>query len=371
MREHGETGKQTYFNAFHHYLQEQGIRSWVITPFNLSSFITFPIFGIRKLIDPLNGHLSIWWYRYWHYQILKQALKKKLNQLDNPNNAIFFAQCPLSAKAALKVRASNKQKVVMAVHFNISQADEWVDKGKISTDSWLYNQIRNIESEVISELDGIIYVSQFMRDTIEGSIPQSRTIPSVVLSPFVKAREYPETRLIRDDLISIGTLEPRKNQTYLLYVLSEAKKQGYRYSLTLVGEGPSREKLEKLAASLDIKDQVIFAGFQPKASRLLPQFRVYAHSALLENRPVAILEAMACSLPILAAGTGGIPECFSDGNEGYYWSLSDPIDGAKKLIQLMESPTIYDSMRQASKDRFKTSFSQEVIASQILNFLVV
>jgi glycosyltransferase involved in cell wall biosynthesis len=153
--------------------------------------------------------------------------------------------------------------------------------------------------------------------------------------------------------------------------LSEAKKQCYRYSLTLVGEGPSREKLEKLAASLDIKDQVIFAGFQPKASRLLPQFRVYAHSALLENRPVAILEAMACSLPILAAGTGGIPECFSDGNEGYYWSLSDPIDGAKKLIQLMESPTIYDSMRQASKDRFKTSFSQEVIASQILNFLVV
>lgn len=370
MREHGETGVQTYFNAFHHYLRSQNVYSNIITPFSFNKLIALLIFGIRKLIDPINGELSVWWYRYWHYLLLKQAISKYLNQLDEPDSVVFFAQCPLSAKAALEARASSQQKVVMVVHFNISQADEWVNKAKISFNGWLYCRIKALESEVIPKLDGIVYVSQFMKETMEKNIPESCAIKSVVLSPFILQPERPEVELLKGDLMSVGTLEPRKNQSYLLSVLAEAKKRGYCYSLTLVGEGPSRESLKKLAASLGIKDQVTFAGSQPNASRLLYQYRVYVHSALLENRPVAVIEALACSLPILAADTGGIAECFSNGVEGLYWSLDDPTDGAEKLIQLMESPAMYSSMKQAASKRFKDSFCQEVIARKTLDFLI-
>lgn len=369
MREHGETGVQTYFNTFHRYLEDQSIFSRIITPFSLNKLITLPIFGLRKLIDPFNGEVSVWWYRYWHYLLLKQAMKKNLKKLDEPNNVIFFTQCPLSAKAALEVRTSHQQKVIMTVHFNVSQADEWVSKEKIAFDGWLYRRIKKLESEIIPNLDGIIYVSQFMKEMIEKHIPESRIIKSAILSPFVLQPEPQGTIPEKRDLINVGTLEPRKNQSYILSVLAEAKKRGYQYSLTLVGDGPSRENLKKLALSLGIADQVTFAGFQPNASKLFYQYRAYVHSALLENRPVVILEALAFSLPILAGNTGGIPECFSDGIEGFYWALDDPADGAEKLIKLMESSTTYFSMQQAARKRFEASFSQDVLACKTLEFL--
>lgn len=369
MREHGDTGVQTYFNTFHHYLNSKNVRSNIITPFSMSNAITFPIFGFRKLIDPFNNELSTWWYRYWHYLLLKQALRKELNKRDKADTLVFFAQCPLSAKAALEIRTSEKQKVIMTVHFNISQADEWVDKGKITFDGSLYRQIKELESKVISKLDRIVYVSKFMETTIEENIPESCTIPSTILPPFINQPKCQEPGLIKCDLISIGTLEPRKNQSYILFALAEAKKKGYRYSLTLVGEGQDRESLRKLAASLDIEEQVTLAGFQPNASTLLHHHRVYVHSALLENRPVAVIEALACSLPVIAAATGGVSECFSNNVEGLYWSLNDPKDGAEKLIQLMESPTVYASMKEAARKRFEDFFLQEAVASKLLDFL--
>ncbi|MBW4525078.1 MAG: glycosyltransferase family 4 protein [Phormidium tanganyikae FI6-MK23] len=369
MREHGETGIQTYFNAFHRYLSSKNVYSNIITPFYVSSAITFPIFGLRKLIDPFSGEFSVWWYRYWHYLLLKQALRKELNQLDKTDNVVFFAQCPLSAKAALEIRTSEKQKVFMTVHFNVSQADEWVNKGKIAFDGWLYRQIKELESEVISKLDGIVYVSEFMETTIEKNISKSRAIRSIVLPPFINQPECQEPGLIKGDLISIGALEPRKNQGYILSALAEAKKKGYRYSLTLVGEGQDRESLKKLATSLGIEDQVTLAGFQSSASKLLHHYRVYVHSALLENRSIAVIEALACSVPVIAAPTGGISECFSNNVEGLYWSLDDPTDGAEKLIQLMESPTVYASMKEAARKRFEDSFSQEAVAGKLLDFV--
>ncbi|WP_088888906.1 glycosyltransferase family 4 protein [Leptolyngbya ohadii] len=369
MRDQGETGVQTYFNSIADYLCSKGIGNCIATPFLHPKWIILPIFGIRRIIDPFSGSLSVWWYRYWHYLILKQVLKKELASLDT-QDVVFFAQCPLSAKAALEVRTTKKQKVIMVVHFNVSQADEWMGKGKIKNNSWIYHQIKALESEVIPQVDKIIYVSAFMKKLVEANISEAAFIESAILPSFVV---YPKTvpnKAVEGDLISIGTLETRKNHQYLLLVLAEAKKLGKCYSLTLVGDGPQRENLEKLAQDLDVYSQVTFTGFQANAASYLPYHRVYVHSASLDNRPISILEALACSLPILAPSVGGIPECFSDGAEGFYWSLDNPKMGAQKLIELLENPDTYSSMKQAAKNKFDTTFSCEEIGPKLLQHLV-
>jgi glycosyltransferase involved in cell wall biosynthesis len=370
MREQGETGVQTHFNMLKKFVLEQEVKVCVITPFSFYQCLVLPVFALRKIIDILSGELSVWWYRYWHYFFLKQALKAELaEQAQKGIPVVIYAQCPLSAKAALEARTTENQKVIMAVHFNISQADEWANKGKIKIGSWVYHKIKALENEVIPLLDAIVYISGFMKETIEKNISKSTKVKSIVSPNFIFTPKPLDSNNIEGDLISIGTLEYRKNQSYLLRVLSEAKKMGRSYSLTLIGEGPDRRTLEALAQSLDVARQVKFLGFQKNAAQFLYTHRLYVHSSLIDNLPIALIEALACKLPILAGAVGGIPEMFSDGVEGFYWSLDDPAAGAKKLIALMEDKETYNKMAEAAKARFSANFQSSVVANRLLSFL--
>jgi glycosyltransferase involved in cell wall biosynthesis len=191
-----------------------------------------------------------------------------------------------------------------------------------------------------------------------------------VLPNFVAAIDDEAPGPVSNDLVTIGTLEARKNHSYLIRVLAEAKRLGKTYSLTLVGHGPMRSELEDLARSLNVRDQLLFLGFQDKARRYLPGHRVYVHSALVENCPIVLIEAMASGLPVCAAPTGGIPDLFQDGGQGLYWQLDDPEQGARKLITLMDDPELYASMSASARQRFHDKFESSSIAGRLLDFLI-
>ncbi|MGK7922759.1 MAG: glycosyltransferase family 4 protein [Trichodesmium sp.] len=375
MREYGETGVQTHFNNFKNYLLEKKNPVKIITPFCFWKWLAFPVFGLRKIIDPISGELSVWWYRYWHYIFLKQALIKTLTNIAKKDNyVVIYAQCPLAAKAALIARKSEQQKVIMVVHFNISQADEWAEKKKINQESWIYRQIQKLEHQIIPQLNGIIYVSRYSQEIMEKKIPETANMNSIILHNFIQEPTQLEReknyQKINRDLINIGSLEPRKNQSYLLQVLAETKKLGKSYSLTLVGDGTDRNKLTALALELGIAEQVKFLGFQKNACQFLWGHSIYVHSALMESMGIVLVEAMACGLPVLAPAVGGIPEVFSDGVEGFYWPLNNPLMGAKKLIALMENTNLRKEMGAAAKSRFFSTFESNIVGGKLLNFLI-
>lgn len=367
MREHGETGVQTHFNAVRAWLMTQGVPVQVLTPFSAPRSVVYPVFGLRRLVDRVHSGASVWWYRHWHYLFLREVLRRRLRD----GTGTVYAQCPLSAKAALEARASPAQRVVLVVHFNLSQAHEFAAKGEIRAGGAYYRRIRRLEAEVLPRVDGIVYVSRFMRDTLEGQIPDVSRVPSAVIPNFVSAPLEAEAPAPpRRDLISIGTLEPRKNQGYLLHVLAAAKRSGGRYTLTLVGDGPDRRRLERLAAELGVAEQVAFAGFRAGAAGLLREHRAYCHSALMENLPLTLVEALAHGLPILASPVGGIPEIFSDGVEGRYWPLENPQAGAEALAALLDDAGAYDAAARAARARFDAGFEASRLAARLAAFLM-
>lgn len=367
LRPRGDTGVQTHFNAFADYLKEKGIGVSIATPFGYPKWILYPMFGVRKAIDPLSGAGSVWWYRYWHYIFLREVLKG-VGTSEGGKGVVYYAQCPLSAKACLEVRRSPSQRVFLAVHFNVSQAEEWAEKGKISNTGYMYRGIRALERKVIPGLDGIIYVSSYMREAVEAAVPKAREVKSVILPNFLPNPAV-EPPLMDGDLISIGTLEPRKNQEYLLRVLVECRKLGRRYRLTLIGDGPDRHRLEHLSEGAGLKEQILFLGARKQASRFLGGHRVFVHSARMENLPLSIIEAYARGLPVLAAPVGGIPEILTDGIEGNYWPLDDPTDGAKKLIGILDDRERYARMSEEARKRFVQSFESSRVASRLLELL--
>jgi colanic acid/amylovoran biosynthesis glycosyltransferase len=122
--------------------------------------------------------------------------------------------------------------------------------------------------------------------------------------------------------------------------------------LTVAGEGPLAETLQELAEDLRIASRVSFPGFvsQAKLRDLLYQSHIFLHPSVTgpdgdrEGVPNAMLEAMACGLPVVATWHGGIPEAIQHGETG----LLAPEHGDEQLAEMMlwlaSEPDAYAAM---------------------------
>lgn len=364
LREAGGSGVQSHVATVRSYARSSGRAATVVTPFSQRSLTRMPVFGARLVLGRMSGPLGVWWYRHWHETYLRGALSARLAETVGP--AVVYAQCPVSASAAMRVRSD--EPVVMAVHFNISQADEWADKGEIPTAGRTYSSIRSFEADVLPRLDGVVYVSQFMRSLLEERLPALRAVPGVVIPNAVDIVDRPPVTPIAD-LVTVGALEPRKNQGYLLEVLAAAAERGHRYTLTVIGDGPDRAALEKRAALLGLTTQVSFVGYQPDPRPMIAGHQVYCHASRMDNLPIALIEAMAEGLPVLAAAVGGIPELVRAGIDGEMWPLDDAGAAADQLIAMMSDSERRSTMASAAQARAKSDFSSEVQGPRLLDFL--
>jgi glycosyltransferase involved in cell wall biosynthesis len=366
LRPDGITGVQSYVRRLRRYLAEQGTPTALVTPFSWWRPITTPVFGVRLGLKHVSGAASTFWYRYWHEVFLRRALAR---HLADAGECVVYAQDPPSARAALAVRRGPHQRVAMVVHFRISQADEFADKEEIRRDGAVYRWIRQVEREVIPQVDCLVYMSRWAEEALTDWFPRARTVPSVVIgSTITPLREEPVREPI-GDLVTIGNLDIVKNHRFLLTVLSEAKRRGREYTLDIYGEGPLQKDLLRQTRELGLEGQVRFRGFRPDARRFLTGYRAYVHAGYSESFCLAIVEGMAAGLPVLVGGIGPIPELCDDGVEGRFWPLDDPTRAAAILIDLLECEPERVRAAAAAEQRFRRDFDADVIIPRLMSFL--
>lgn len=367
MRPEGDTGVQTHFRAFMEFLVERGEVAEVVTPFSSPAWQVYPVFGVRKLVDRMNKVASVWWYRHWHRKFLELALRRRLA---GGQPCVIYAQCPPSAHAALAARVSPQQRVVMVTHFNVSQADEWAGKGAIAEGGSYFKIIRQFEARVLPQLDGLVFVSEFMRRELLARIPDIADVPYEVVPNFIRLpAETMGSEEFDADLITIGTLEARKNQRYALEVVAAAKQLGRRITLTLVGDGPDRERLLVLARDLGVAGEVRFAGYVPQAAALLSRHHACLHVANIENLPLTLIEALSRGLPVFAPAVGGVPEVFKNSVEGRFIPLDNAKDAAQMIIEWLDSPVAIERAGEAARARFIDRFEAGKVAARLQAFL--
>ena len=85
----------------------------------------------------------------------------------------------------------------------------------------------------------------------------------------------------------------------------------------IIGEGDEKEFLEKQIISLGLKDSVFLLGQKDDIFRYLNAADIFVLASLWEGFGVAVAEAMACGLPVVATSVGGIPEVVEDGKTGF------------------------------------------------------
>jgi glycosyltransferase involved in cell wall biosynthesis len=100
--------------------------------------------------------------------------------------------------------------------------------------------------------------------------------------------------------ITIGSLRKVKGHDYLIKAFSKVKDQLPNSKLIIIGDGPLRKELEQLIEKLSLKDDVHLMGLQKNPYKYMAKSDIFVFSSKYEGFPNALLEALACGLPIIS-----------------------------------------------------------------------
>jgi glycosyltransferase involved in cell wall biosynthesis len=157
----------------------------------------------------------------------------------------------------------------------------------------------------------------------------------------------------------IGTLS-RHDPVKGLDVLVRAAAKVPDTSVVVVGPRENeRGDLEALAAEVGVSDRLHFVGWTDRPRDYLPSFDVFAVPSRYDASPLALLEAMAAGLPVVATRVGGIPEIVIAGETALLVPPDDPDALAGALRTLVADPALRERMGTAGRRRWLAEFSYE------------
>jgi len=185
-----------------------------------------------------------------------------------------------------------------------------------------------------------------------------RVIPNIVtLHPLERTPR-------RQEVLAMGRLVPQKGFDLLLQAWSGAVKQLPGWSLRIVGDGPTRDQLVRLADDLGIKESVTFASFSENPSILYSECGLFVLSSRFEGMPFVLVEAMICGTPCISFDCPNGPrELIHDGINGVLIPAErvDALAGA--IVELGRNPAKRDQLGEAARS-VSEQFSQTRVLAQ-------
>ncbi len=169
-------------------------------------------------------------------------------------------------------------------------------------------------------------------------------------------------------VVTVGRLIALKQIDLLIQAVSRLKDVG----LVVVGDGPERERLEKLAQELGVAERVYFTGMTSKEAMLsfLCACDLFVLNSTHEGFPYVLLEAMSLGLPVVATAVGGIPEIVQDGKNGFLIAPNANGELPKKLAMLLSCPSVRKRLAAGAKrtvEQFRFSAVVEETESVLRN----
>jgi glycosyltransferase involved in cell wall biosynthesis len=160
-------------------------------------------------------------------------------------------------------------------------------------------------------------------------------------------------------LLVIGRLEPQKSHWSCLEAFRAVRDEFPKAQLVFLGEGSLRPQLARVAAELDLRSSVQFAGHQSNVNDWLALCDVSILPSLYEGLPLAAIESLAAERPLVATNVDGTPEVVVDGKTGLLVPPGDPQKLAAAILQLLRQPELGRRLARAGREWVATQFSQE------------
>jgi glycosyltransferase involved in cell wall biosynthesis len=214
----------------------------------------------------------------------------------------------------------------------------------------------------------VVANSQGLRDLGKAFEPK---VPIVVIPNGVNLEKFKvaERSWQPPHLLFVGRVVYQKGLDLLLDALGELKEKGW--TLDIVGDGPRKEKLQAQARALGIFDRVNFLGWQNGDGlvRRYAQANLFVYPSRHEGMPNAVLEAMACGLPVLASHIAGNEELVTHKETGLLVPTEDATALCAALSELLPDSEMRERMGAAGRKHVEAQYSWQRVSREYLELM--
>lgn len=236
-----------------------------------------------------------------------------------------------------------------------------------------------ITKYAIQESDGVTSISNYLKEKTVQDFAVTRGIEVVtnfvncdVYTPITNevVRADARRRLAAPDeaiLMHLSNFRPVKRVVDTVRIFADVVRE-IPARLVLVGDGPDRSAAEWLAHDLGIQSKVNFMGKQERVNELLPLADILLMPSELESFGLVALEAMACKVPSIATGVGGVPELIDDGVTGLLYPVGDVEAMSRGALSLLKDRAMLESMREAGRKTAQKRFCSTLVVPQYVRY---
>jgi glycosyltransferase involved in cell wall biosynthesis len=234
--------------------------------------------------------------------------------------------------------------------------------------------VRLIERVLARSTDVIITISERQRADIvqRFAIAPARRVVIVTLGLELDSlARLAERRATAGEIVFgyVGRLTAVKDLPTALQAAAIAMRSAPS-RLVIVGDGELRGDLETLASRLGIRDRVDFTGWEFDLAKVYQSIDCLVLSSLNEGTPVAIIEAMAAGVPVVATAVGGVPDVVTDGRTGALVPPGNPEKLAEAMLLLARDPALRVRLRTAGRAEALRRYGADRLADDVASLYV-
>ena len=166
-------------------------------------------------------------------------------------------------------------------------------------------------------------------------------------------------------LMSVGELTKRKNHMVVIDALARLKEYDILY--VICGDGPLKAQLRAKAEELGVRDRLKLLGFRKDIAELHKAADIFVFPSLQEGLPVAVMEAMASGLPIVASKIRGNEDLINNNQGGYLVKPKDSEQIAKAIERMIKNPKMCEKMEKRNLEIIE-DYGQESVLQKMNEF---
>jgi len=159
-------------------------------------------------------------------------------------------------------------------------------------------------------------------------------------------------------ILSMARLAPDKGLEYLIEAATMLPRTGRQIRIVVAGDGPERDRLERLAAHLGVTDRVVFLGFREDVGDLLAASDLVVLPSLREGLSIALLEAMAAGKPIIATSIGSQREVASRADMARLVRPADALALSEAIVRLAGDEALMARLGASARAVYESHYTE-------------
>lgn len=228
----------------------------------------------------------------------------------------------------------------------------------------LYNEVGHTLNHFLYEriIDAVIVESEFMGDFVKRSSAKHDTHVEIVHSGVDLQEFAPDEQRVTPPALKVGyvgRMSAEKNPMGFIELAEKLGRMNPKLDFEMFGTGGEAASVQERVAGSDIASRLTYHGFVEHARDALLRLDVLVLPSKFDGRPMIIMEANGCGIPVIAAPVGGIPELVRDGINGFLMQPTDADRIHALIAKWQQDPNSLAAQKRAARSHAQQYFDRQ------------